>query len=486
MSLHMNKKVIAAAIGGLFVAAGAQAQVNLSATTVTPATFAQELVIPGTATGLALTNAGNALDLSTALRYAFSDGETRHARIECSSNLIFAAGSVTASAATASTGAINGVGTNIIFFSITATGGAVASTTTITVSGNRNITSNAPVTCLYGLYDTPSQAAAGGTSGRIVTAPSSGSPATYITFAPSYRLAVTPAGATANVEASPSFSGFVSASPTNSVTTAQIGRVRFDTRNAISAALNESPVQVQPLLASGTAGTLADFLAATSSHVFTGDFSAAANSDGTFTGAALARVFLAVGPDCLVAAVNANSITANSATFATGATAVDRYLCYTPRSGNLIAESAYSQSFTAVSAAPTTYSVAGIGPVAHGSITRNGTTLQAPLAQVPAGWLSRMVLTNTGTVARPYTITILSETGNTVTPGTLTGTVPASGMTVVDLSTVLTGFTTGQARRGALNVVVAGPNNTIQGVLQNTNPTSGSTSTYVMVRPGTN
>ena len=113
---------------------------------------------------------------------------------------------------------------------------------------------------------------------------------------------------------------------------------------------------------------------------------------------------------------------------------------------------------------------------------RNGTELQAPLAQIPNGWLSRLVLTNTGSQARPYTIRVMTEEGVTVSTGTLSGTVPANGTKVIDdLSTVFSGN-----NRATLVVNVAGPTNQIQGLYQVVNPDKGSVSNHVLVRPGSN
>ena len=141
-------------------------------------------------------------------------------------------------------------------------------------------------------------------------------------------------------------------------------------------------------------------------------------------------------------------------------------------------------TYKLVSAQPTVYAFTDITGVKLGSIVRNGTQLQAPLAQVPSGWLSRLALTNTGSTARPYTIAVQGETGNTISTSNLTGTVPANGTTVIDLTTVLTGFTA--SPRATLNVTVAGPNNQIQGLYQIVNPDKGSISNHVLVRPGTN
>ena len=478
--MTLNKKILATAIvGGLFATA-AQAQVVISAATPVPVTFASELVVPSA--GLTLTNATNALDLTTALRYSFSAGEVRYARIECPSNIRFDAGSAVTGTGGATFGAINGLGTSVITFSITAATGSPSptnATTTITVSGNRVITAATGGACSYSLYDEPSQALAGGTAGRITTV--SGN---YLAFAQSYGLAVlNPHGAVANVEATPSFSRFVGAVPTNSVDRANLGTIVFDTRANVSTATGGTATQ--PRLANGVPATLADLLAAGSSHTIAGDFSAAANSDGTFTGAAaLARVYFSATPDCSAVTTSASAVTATSARFDTGALPVNASLCYAPRAGVAIPVSTYAQTFTAVSANPTLYSVASIGPAALGSITRNGTSLQAPFVQVPAGWLSRVVLTNTGSVARPYTITAQTETGVTSTLGAAaTGTIPAGGTIVLNTSDIAT-FT--GSPRGTLNATIAGPNSQIQGLYQIVNGTTGSISNHVMVRPGSN
>ncbi|MCZ8164112.1 hypothetical protein [Silanimonas sp.] len=486
--MTLNKKILAAAIvGGLFATA-AQAQVNLSATGgSTPVTFASELIISNPTNGLAITNAANALDLAANLRYNFSENEVRYARVECSSNVRFSAGSaVTLGAGTgvagdltgATIGAINGLGTNVITFSITSGTGLLKSVNTLTINGNRNITATTAGSCSYSLYDQPSQAAAGGTAGLITTL--SGN---YISFAQSYGLAVlNPRGAVANVEASPSFSRFVSAAPTSSVDRGNIGTIVFDTRANVAVA--QGSTATQPRLANGVAATLADLLDADSTHSIAGDFSAAANSNGTFSGAALSRVYFSVNADCSTVDVAANAVTATSARFDTGATAVNASLCYAPRTGVAIPASGYAQTFNAVSADTALYSVTSLGPVTLGSITRNGTTLQAPFVQLPAGWLSRVVLTNTGSVARPYTIAAQTETGTTAALGSAaTGTIPAGGTIVLSVSDIVS--FTGNSR-GTLVATVAGPNNDIQGLYQIVNGVTGSIANTAMQRPGTN
>ena len=63
----------------------------------------------------------------------------------------------------------------------------------------------------------------------------------------------------------------------------------------------------------------------------------------------------------------------------------------------------------------------------------------------------KAVLTNTGSASPKYTIKVLGEAGNTITTANTAGVV-APGTTVVDLNTVLTGFSdtkSGLPRRGS-------------------------------------
>jgi len=112
-------------------------------------------------------------------------------------------------------------------------------------------------------------------------------------------------------------------------------------------------------------------------------------------------------------------------------------------------------------------------------ITRNGTTLVAPLVNVPAGWISRLVLTNRGPAAT-YTVSAVSETGTTVTltGAASSGTIAASSTTVVDLDTLMT--TVGNAR-GSLQVTIAGTSSNIDGLYQLVNAATGNLSNYTLI-----
>lgn len=476
MTLH--KKVLAAAIvTGLF-SANAFA-VDISAATPVPTRIATEVNL--VSTGTLFTNVGSALDVTSVFGYAFSDGEVRFARLECSSNVVFAAGStVSGSNVDHAFGQINGLGSNVIFFSVTATDADLAGNGTnvldsFTVDGDRAITAQGAASCTYGLYDQPSQAQAGGALGRIATRTGS-----YLSFVSSYLYDITPNTSTADVEADPAFTAFVSQAPTNSTARAQLGGVDFNTRAVITAT-------AQPIKTDGTVTTLADILAATSAHRVDGDFSAAANANGTFTGAALSRVFFSVNGDCSTVDTAATAVTATSASFVTGAAALGGFFCYTPNGATAIPASEYTIALVPVSNAG--FTAGTLGPSFLGDIVRNGTELQAPLAQIPDGWLSRLVLTNTGNADRPFTVDVLTETGNSFTGDPVTGTVPANGTVVVSLAAEegQPGALSFSGRpRGTLNVTIAGPNAQIQGLYQIVNPAAGSISNHVMVRPGTN
>src|SRR5690606_26983553 len=112
----------------------------------------------------------------------------------------------------------------VLTFSVTSdpTGASpVLETDTFTVSGNHDITStDQNVTCSVALYDQPSQAQAGGTTGLIQNTFYSGA---YLAFAPSYELFATPGTHIANVESVTSFSDFLPNGVNTTLDTASIG-----------------------------------------------------------------------------------------------------------------------------------------------------------------------------------------------------------------------------------------------------------------------
>ena len=432
--------------------------------------YASEIIASPTAPAT-LTNAAGLLDLTTPLEYSFSSGEVRYARFACSGGLRFAPGSSVSllGAGSASLGAINGLGTPVITFSITANDGAVVAADQLVVSGDRLASGTAPVRCSYGLYDVPSQANAGGPVGRVA-----GTEGDYLRFAPATAFMAASRTSVADVTAVPVYTDFVHDAPTTAATAA-LGPVTYGI--AMPAPLTHAgvPITLVDLHADGAGGT---------ALVVSGDFGAAANMDGGFSGAALARVYLSSAINSCALGTPASSLSATQARFNVGSTPVAGMLCLAPAEGVAIPAATYAARLDAVAVAPAIYSVQGFGPLPAGAIVRNGLELQAPLVQLPPNFLSRLVLTNAGPEGRIFDIRVLGEAGNVVSTGELRGTVPGSGTLVIDLAALLTGFTA--EPRATLHVTVRSPGALVQGLYQIVNPETGAISNHALVRPGTN
>ena len=433
--MSINKKLLAGTIAGLLISANAGAIVLGD-----PAReYAIEMEKPVTLTDVAD-------DVEFDLGYNFSPSEVRYGRFECTANVEIDTPVVTSGSADIAVGAVNGAGTPAIFFSLTAAdplGGATAGIL-MNVDADNTLLDNNAVNCAFSIYDQPSQAQAGGATGRIYT---TGYEPVFVSV-PSFEFVSDGGQAIADVEAAGgAYTDFL-------LGDGYFGHLDF------------SLVAAPPFLADGSIVTFPDLFDAATSVEVEGDFSAA--GDVIWDGYGSADAF-----------------DDDSATFDIGAVENDDLLWYDADLTNQIQESDYTATLNAV--ANLGFEIANVGPIDAGQIIRNGTQLQAPLAQLPSAWLSRIVLTNTGSLDRMYEISVFGETGNVLSTNAaaLTGTVPATGTVVIPVNSFLTGFTGGQPR-ATVNVTVAGPNNQIQGMYQIVNPTSGSISNHVMVRPGTN
>ncbi len=474
--MPIHKTFVACLLAG--VACGPAAAADLSnAGGAIPAWFASEIVVaPAPAGTLFGTSASPATRLNWTIGHDFSLGEVRHVRVACDDTIRFnPATTVSLQPANGSVGAINGLGGNVLTFSITSGGApAVRAADVLTISGDHRITSNAaPIACSVALYDQPSQAQAGGSTGLI---PSTKFEGPYLAFAPSYELLASPSIHTADVDASPAFGQFVPGGGNTTLNQAFVGQangtgVSFRLRAPSASQVWTFGVDGQPI-------TLASLLAPATAIVARGDFGLIANANNTFNGSAMTRTALA--------GIFPTRLDQGSARYPVGSTAFQNdalYLINTERHPMSVSE--YYLDLEPVSAQPGVYAPLPITGIYAGRIARNGTALQAPLVQVPSGWISRLVLTNTGGIERDYRISVQGEAGNDISTANLTGKVPAFGTVVVeDLSTVLTGFS-GKSR-ATLNVTINGPDRQIQGLYQTANPVSGSLSNYVLVRPGTN
>lgn len=454
----MNKRnlVLQTAIVGIFASSSAFAAVNITGT-VTPAPFAQE-IIATVAAPVTLLNPANGLDIVTNLGYSFSSGEVRYVRMELNNGAKFTTAAVTASTADCTVGAVNGVGTSVIYFSVTAATGACTTDKTLTVAGTRTVTSNADVNVAYSMYDQPSQAQFGGSTGRIVNDETN----TYIDFTASYTVAVTAGSAVADVSATGGAYTEFYTDATHTNVTKPISSIDYKLAGVVNK-INGTAIALSDLMATGATGT---------KLTITGDFSAANN------------VFLATDSTCSsVLAIGADDITATSATFNVGATATtdNKILCYEANGTDQIAASDYTGALTTVSAAPTVYAVTDINAGTVGTITRNGTELQTPwFSTYGNGYTNRFVLQNTGTTNVTYTTTVRSEADNAITAGSAaTGTIAAGKVVVIPAADVATfsGNT-----RGAVSFTINSAPSKIKGTFQQVNPTSGNVTNVPMER----
>jgi hypothetical protein len=479
--MSMNKKILAVAIVGTLFAGAANAAVDFNAPNA-PVKYSNEMKIDGTA-GTVLTNsaagaAGN-LTLKGTFNYAFSQGEVRYARVSCTNGMRFDSASVTSNNPNAVIGSVNGIGdaSGAIYFSVTAQGGNIAAGDEFYVDGDRVVFSNSDNACSYELYDTPSQAAQGGASGRITSATTS-----YLDFVDSYTMTVNAGtGGVANVEANPAYTNFF----VNSTTSQNFVDLGDITTKLTSATIYETD---------GSVLLFPEIIGGGSKHIVDGDFTFAASAGATpYDAAAKGRVFLDVDSSGCAAPnggdVLANTLTATRATFNTGSAPLNSAnLCVVAEGSSAIGEGGYTVTWDVVTADAAKYTTPDIGPLNLGSITRNGTQLQAPMINLPQGYVSRVALTNTGNQARPFILRALPYEGAPITTATATynGSIPANGGTVVELKDFITAFGGTGATRAVIIVTVNAPNNQIQGQYQIVRPDSGAISNFVMVRPGTN
>jgi len=209
------------------------------------------------------------------------------------------------------------------------------------------------------------------------------------------------------------------------------------------------------------------------------DVDASAVLNGTTTPCAIGEIFTVSGNTATLASIPGNS---------TGFNGVGQTVTYTSDATTQMGTTrtiGVDGSVTPTASGGSTHAFTGNS--SFWQWTSNGTILQAPLMQTTSGYISRFALTNTGTSPATYTAVVRSETGNTCTLGAgASGTIPASGQLVVDASSLCTGWTTGQAPRGAAIFTINAPTGNIQGVNQIVNATTGSVSNYVMVRPASN
>lgn len=456
-------RVVALAASAL-VTGGAYASINLD-TGVTSASFASEFNY--SSTSAPLNPITGAKTITTKLGFGVSGGQNRYIRVDM-------VGATLAAASIAGNVPVNGTAGSGFSNSVLVAGGAVGNTyaiyqvtadatngasptDAITIAlPNLYITNGnaANVTVTYTLYETATAAVANLANTNLYQ--NSGA---LIKFTNALKWVLTPSSQTAAV--STLYKQFVNGA-TTTLGPVALGSFVYGVNAAVKAD-------------GATAVALTDLVTAATNATFAGDFTAAG------------ALFIDNNNACgsVASAVTLNGAkTSGSPATALGTTATTANLCYTVTGATVIPVVSETAALTVVPAANS--AAASVAAAKISDLLHDGTQLQAPLVQTTGAYVSRFILTNTGTTAADYTGIVTAGPGSTVTAnGTLTGTVPAGGSVIIEGAAMPT-FGAGGPLRGFAVFTVAGPNNNIQGVYQITNISSGAVSNTVMVRPGTN
>jgi hypothetical protein len=477
-----NKQVLAFAIVGALASGNALAAAQIStANTV----YAKEIAMPATLT----------VNVSWNLGYNFNDTELRYACVKLTGATPVAgtvtptvdeynmAGVAGASPATDMTvGAVN-VNGSVAFFTLTSgilSGKPDPTTHNYTVNLNALQfdvpNQNTTVTATVGLYDNP--AAAGvcdPASAQLIAG--TGDTKQLISFKPSFAFEIDPNKATASVDNMPtSFAGFKW----------PVAGVSSTADEARLAYAELTQINVGNLKADGTPIALTDIFPNAATLTVEGDFGDWLDTTefdgnaGTVAASADSAKWT-VDPTALGADFWVYADSTSEEEIAPGIYTAK--LAVTPNVGYDLGEGDNEPVVLMPSVDESlnnTDNTTEDSSAIAGQIVQDGVRLQAPLVQVPEGWLSRVVITNTGKKDRTFFLKVYGEDGNAITTGQLTGyTVKAESTFVLDMDGVLTGFT--GSPRGTVVAVVAGPEKEIKGLYQIVNTSSQSLSNYVMV-----
>lgn len=467
-----NKQALAFAVVGALASGNALAGAQINTTSNV---YAKEIAMPAVLTVPVIWNLG----------YNFNDNELRYACVKLTGATPVAA-TVTPTIGNAvngpmSVGSVN-VNGNVAFFTLTSgdlTGPSADYTVNLAALQFNVPNQTTTVTATVGLYDNPAAAGSCDASNPQLI-PGTGDTEQLISFKPSFAFEIDPNKATASVENMPtSFAGFKSVAGVT--TTADEARLAY-------AELVQ--VNIGNLKANGTPISLSDIFPTTATLTVEGDFGdwlTATEFDG-------------------VAAAGAN-LTATSAKWTVNPRALDGdfWVYADPTSDEEIAPGIYTAKLAVTPNAGYNLGAGDNKPVVlvpsvdeslnntdntvednsaiAGQIVQDGVRLQAPLVQVPGGWLSRLVITNTGNKDRTFFLTVQGEDGTTITTGNTDGYVVKAKKTYVieDMSSVLQGFNAGAKTRATVIATVAGPEKEIKGLYQIVNTTNLSLSNYVMV-----
>jgi len=476
----MKKFVLKAAVLAIGALAGVSAFAAVDLTNPTPLKYANEATVSGTTLLSAV--AGGAVAAQTATHpFGASLGTdvTAYVRVDITGGAFNGNPTIAVndSGGGAALVSVAQTGAGYVIFAVSpAAGENLVSTEVLTITTDTdiataasgvNVTSKAGVKLQYRLYETLTAAANPGSSFSLKD---SGA-VSYIAFANALTTTVSSLTKTADVASSPSYSAFTSA-------TTALAKVTVAVDNTVA-------------LLTGAQATAAGLLTDDSDVSFAGTFAFLKGAAETYATAGVkARLYLNDDADCSAGAKTvaaATTVTASSAVFEDVAAAdlvQDNWLCMTAEGTNEITTGTYTADVDFDPQA--SYTVTDVSGQAAGEIKRNGVRMVAPITNQPAGWYSRLIITNSGTTNRDYTVTAVSEDGKTVslTGAAAQGTVNAGKMVTIDLdqlvSVALSPAPANQGVRYSLVITVNAPQSEIDGAYQSSNGTTGSITNYVL------
>jgi hypothetical protein len=441
-------------IGALGFALGclpmtAQAVVDLNDDAETGVNFASEIDVD-TTNGTTLTNAGDILDAQVEFGFGVSEGSSVYVRFDLSGGAKFTEDpnfSVGAATVVLSQG---GAGESFAIFSVTPTAGhniAQDEVGTLTVNDVDVFTDQA-VTISYALYETAGQAV--NQTDALVT-----ESAPYINWKSALAFTVTPVTPDKIDVAQESkfFDG------TTGDDTTIIGNVEL----AMSGAL----------WTKGLPAVITDVVAAGTSLVVSGDFSAVGDTGEVYIDA--------VTHDC---SINSGSLTVaedfQSATYDAGASTFHVAICYTVDGETAIVPGSYTGLYDVTGAADSDVTDVNVGTLS--TLEKNGTSkavYNIPAGDGVTGDQAFVRITNTSSLAGKIYGRLYKQDGTLVGSATLSDSLAAhetlvlSGQDLVDL---FGSWTPGRARlvvEGEIpSMEVLGLIRTPAGVLTNMSPTA--------------
>jgi hypothetical protein len=462
--------VAAAALG--FAAIGASASVDFTAATVTPTKVSSEFDYSGPVPAAIVSNV-NTTTVTTKIGFGVSSGQLRYIRMDLTNVKLAAAAANTdvtgGGLAPGDVSVVSGgaIGDTFVIYQITATVG-IANTAVMTIKlpALKTTAGNVNPNVTYALYET-AVAAANAVAGTSLSSQSNA----LLTFASSIKTTIAPYDTVATIATSyKKFNPVVGPNPTTTATVGEIGKGTVAADATVFNGLTGAPV------------VFTDIYAATGTTVkFEGAFAPVG------AGSVDVRAPTCAGPALVPAPVVAADKLSATWTPAAGQLEVAGgwSLCYTTDGVAVQPVQTITQAITPKTAG------AGVTPVTPakstmGTISHDGTTIQAPFVTINPNFVSRYVLSSTYSADANWQATVITADGVTCgAGGVTTGVLKAGTQLSLDATSICPSLSSGYRMSVIFNI--AAPRNQVQGSYQVSDINSASSpASYVMVSPGTN